>query len=137
MSFSINIKKNLPSFGYKKLLKAADVGGFAAAKFVESDAKRRAPKDQGQLVNSIRAEKKSFGVYSVGSNLAYAPYPEYGTGKYAEGGGGRSTPWTYFSERFGFVTTEGQKSQPYMRPALYNNITKITNIISSYIGRVL
>jgi len=49
--------------------------------------------DTGRLKNSLthRVEMDEDAVYA-GTNVEYAPYVEYGTGKYADGGG-RSTPW--------------------------------------------
>ena len=76
--------------------------------------------DQGTLSGSYHF-KVSRDQVSVGTNLEYAPYVEYGTGIYAEGGAGRKTPWTYFSEKYGFVTTSGMKARPHLRPALDNN----------------
>ncbi len=80
-------------------------------------AQRRVPVDDGILRGSLKYKVKGDQV-AVGTNLEYAPYVEYGTGIYAEGGGGRKTPWTYFSEKYGFVTTRGMVARPYLRPAL-------------------
>ncbi len=90
-----------------------------AGNIVLTEAQRRAPNDGGILEGSLHSRVNlSKAQVSVGTNLNYAPYVEYGTGKFAEGGGGRKTPWVYFSEKFGFVRTEGMKAQPYLRPAL-------------------
>jgi len=82
-------------------------------------AKEKAPKDMGGLQNSIvyTATDTEATIYT---DMEYAHYQEYGTGIYAEDGQGRSTPWTYFDiKRQKFVTTSGNKPQPYMRPAAY------------------
>lgn len=62
-----------------------------AAMNLERDPRRV---DTGRLKNSMTHEvhPEESAVY-VGTNVEYAPYVEYGTGKYAEGGNGRKTPW--------------------------------------------
>jgi len=78
---------------------------------------RKGARDLGLLHDSVKFKVKGDKVF-VGSRLEYAIYVEYGTGIHAEGGGGRKTPWTYFSEKYGFVTTSGMVARPYLRPAL-------------------
>ena len=52
--------------------------------------------DTGRLKNSIThaVDEENKCVY-IGTDVEYAIYHEFGTGRYAEGGGGRSTPWAY------------------------------------------
>lgn len=52
--------------------------------------------DTGTLKNSISSavDEQEQCVY-IGTNVDYAIYHEFGTGKYAEGGNGRSTPWAF------------------------------------------
>jgi phage gpG-like protein len=65
-----------------------------ACLLVENDAKRNCPVDTGRLRQSITHRiEGSTGI--VGTNVEYAPYVEYGTGKHALGGNGRKTPWAY------------------------------------------
>jgi len=55
----------------------------ASALKIQSDAKRLAPVNFGTLRNSIvltEVSNQNGFVYSVGSNLLYAPYVEFGTG---------------------------------------------------------
>lgn len=49
---------------------------------------------------------------------AYSLFVERGTGKYAEGGRGRKTPWVYKAANGQFYTTEGQRPSPFLNPAL-------------------
>lgn len=52
--------------------------------------------DTGRLKNSItHAVDESEQCVYIGTDVEYAIYHEFGTGRYAEGGGGRSTPWAY------------------------------------------
>lgn len=90
-------------------------GGGAS---IESNMKQRAPVDLGNLRNSILANVDADGdgpYVDVGPTAEYAPYVEYGTGRFVSGG--RQTPWTYFDEKLGqFVTTSGMRAQPFAKP---------------------
>lgn len=52
--------------------------------------------DTGNLRDSISpsVDEANLCVY-IGTDVDYAIYHEFGTGKYAEGGGGRQTPWMF------------------------------------------
>lgn len=67
-----------------------------------STSAKFAPVDTGRLKNSISSvvDEQNQQVY-IGTNVEYAIYHEFGTGKYASGGGGRSTPWAYQDEKTG------------------------------------
>ena len=95
-----------------------------AALIVENAAKPLVPVDTGNLRGSI-THRVDGNEAKVGTNVEYAPYIEYGTGRYAEGGGGRKTPWAYEHPKYGWVWTAGMSPQPYLRPALDNNIEAI------------
>ena len=101
-----------------------------ACLIVERAAKENAPKGNGDLRRSIthtvvtEGEEVKGKVYTP---LEYAPYVEYGTGLFAEGGNGRQdVPWCYRDEKTGeFVYTSGQHPIPYLRPALEDNRLKV------------
>ena len=96
-----------------------------AALIVEAAAKPLSePVDSGQLRGSI-THKVDGNEARIGTNVEYAPYIEFGTGKYAEGGGGRKTPWVYKHPKYGWVWTAGMPPRPYLRPALDENIEAI------------
>lgn len=98
---------------------------------VERSAKQKAPKDTGALRNSIQSEVRNDGVDIVGvvfTPLEYAPYVEFGTGLFAEEGG-RSDAWAYQDDEGNWHKTSGQKPQPYLRPALNENRSKIIEIL--------
>jgi HK97 gp10 family phage protein len=90
------------------------------ARIIQSQAKALAPKDDGNLRQSIEIEIKEGGftaVVTVGAE--YAIFVNFGTGIYAVGGDGRKTPWTYYSDKLGrYVTTQGQKPQEFWGPAV-------------------
>ena len=100
---------------------------------VERSAKQKAPKDTGELRRSITSEITKEGNELAGyvfTPLEYAPYVEYGTGKFAEGGKGRKdVPWHYKDDKGEWHTTSGQKPQPFMGPALRENREEVLRII--------
>ena len=99
-----------------------------ACALVERSAKQKAPKGDGDLRRSItsRVEGDEGIVFTT---LEYAPYVEYGTGLFAEEGGRQDVPWIYQDDEGIWHRTSGMKPQPYMRPALYENKSKINKII--------
>lgn len=100
-----------------------------ACALVERTAKEKAPKDTGALRRSITSEVRgNHGI--VFTPLEYAPYVEFGTGLFAEGGDGRKdVPWRYQDDEGNWWETIGQRPQPFMRPALYENKNKILEIL--------
>ena len=98
----------------EQLARAAEIiGGMA-----ESYAKELCPVDTGNLRNSItHTTENNDHTVVIATAVKYAPYIELGTGKYAEGGGGRQTPWRYH-DRKGWHTTSGMPPRPYLRPAI-------------------
>lgn len=125
---------------------------------VERTAKQKASigKGDGELARSITSTVNGL-TGEVFTPLEYAPYVEYGTGKYAEGGKGRQdVPWVYvegsgsgsgkstqsytleeaknavrFLREQGLDAyyTYGQHPRPYMRPALDENRDNILRLI--------
>jgi len=96
---------------------------------VQADAKLLVPKYTGNLRASIvKTVDRSKQIGTVLTNSEYAFYVEFGTGRYAEGGEGRSTPWVYKDSKGNFRWTVGHEAQPYMRPALSNNKANIEKI---------
>lgn len=96
----------------------------------EGYAKDLCPVDTGQLRDSI-SHKVDDGeqVVYIGSNLDYAAYVELGTGKYAEGGGGRPTPWVYQDAKGNWHWTRGNPAQPFLKPAVADHAQTYRNII--------
>jgi HK97 gp10 family phage protein len=104
-----------------------------ACALVEAEAKKKAPKGDGTLRRSITSEvvvNEDTVEGIVFTPLEYAPYVEYGTGIFAEGGGGRQdVPWRYQDDEGNWHTTSGMSPRPYMRPALNENREKIKEIL--------
>lgn len=104
-----------------------------ACALVEGEAKKKAPKGNGELRRSIESSVEGSGgdiVGVVSTPLEYAPYVEFGTGLFAEDGEGRDdVPWRYQDEKGEWHTTSGQKPQPFLRPALHENRENILRIL--------
>lgn len=129
-----------------------------ACLLVERAARENASKDKGDgdLARSITSEVNGL-TGEIYTPLEYAPYREYGTGLFAEGGKGRQdVPWVYvegsgsgaakstksytlaeakkavrFLREQGLEAyyTYGQNPNPFMRPALNDNREKILGLI--------
>lgn len=95
-----------------------------ACAIVERSAKQKAPKGKGELRRSITSKVENSNDELQGvvyTPLEYAPYVEFGTGLFAEDGGRQDVPWCYKDDEGNWHSTSGQKPQPFMRPALYEN----------------
>lgn len=84
---------------------------------IQNEARARAPVDSGYLRQSITyvMDIDSLGyTATITVGATYAPYIEWGTGKYSMHGNGRRGTWVYFDEKLGrFVVTAGQPPQPF------------------------
>ncbi len=91
--------------------------GRGAAR-IQAQVKLLTPKDTGNLQNKIIAQPLKFMEWAVETNVEYAIYVEFGTGKL----GDPSVPhtskesWTYYSDKLKrFVTTHGQEPASMFR----------------------
>lgn len=108
------------------LLKGLETCGLVA----EGYAKKLCPVDTGNLRNSItHAVDDSEPAAYIGTNSKYAPYVELGTGIYAEGGGGRPTPWVYQDAKGNWHYTHGNKPQPFLKPAVADHANQYRQIL--------
>lgn len=103
-----------------------DIGGM-----MERYAKMLCPVDTSRLRGSI-AHDADETTAVVGTNVEYAPYLEFGTGQFAEGGG-RATPWRYQDDKGEWHTTSGNKPQPFLRPSVDNHIDEYKGIIQEHL----
>lgn len=88
--------------------------------------------DTGQLRNSIayHVDMGEKAVY-IGSNLEHAIYNEVGTGIYAEGGGGRKTPWRYVDANGEGHWTVGMKPIHFLKRAVSDYQSEYEGIIDA------
>ena len=127
VKFTDNSGKVLAEFR-DAALRALEKCGLTA----EAYAKKLCPVDTGALRNSIShtVDEGEPAAY-VGTNSEYGPYVELGTGIYAEGGGGRPTPWVYQDAKGDWHMTHGQRAQPYLKPAVSDHAQQYRDIIES------
>lgn len=84
-----------------------------AGALVAGKAKASCPVDTGLLRNSIQFKSSvADSMVVIGSNVFYAPFVEIGTGVQSSMGNGRPG-WP------------GQRPQPYLKPAVDNNVSAI------------
>lgn len=114
-------------------IKAALLRGLEKCGLVaEEYAKKLCPVDTGNLRNSITHtidEQEPAAI--IGTNNEYAAYVELGTGIYAEGGGGRPTPWVYQDAKGNWHYTRGNKAQPFLKPAAADHVGQYRDILES------
>ena len=129
ITFDINSKDIDNLFNEADFIRAIE----KSCALVERKAKEKAPKGTGELRRSITSKVERSNGEIVGivfTPLEYAPYVEYGTGLFAEGGNGRKdVPWRYQDDKGEWHTTSGQHPHPYMRPALTESREEILRII--------
>lgn len=115
------------------LLDALAQGLEKCGMVAESYAKEKCPVDTGQLRNSIthKVVEDDKTVY-IGTNMEYAPYVELGTGQFISGG--RDTPWVFQDANGDWHRTEGQRPQPYLKPAITEHADEYREIIKSELG---
>lgn len=102
-----------------------------AGKFVEDSAKLLVAVDTGNLRGSITHKVDELELSCrIGTNVEYAPYLEFGTGEFAEGGNGRKGGWFFTDDKGEKHFTYGNKPQPFLRPALLNNKEVIKKILT-------
>lgn len=91
------------------------------------------PVDTGELQQSIKSETPGPNdepVGIVGTNKEYGPYVEMGTGLFAVGGDGRHKPWSYKDVRGKTHYCIGQEPQPFLGPALRDNMDQVAELIA-------
>ena len=97
---------------------------------VEDYAKKLCPVDTGNLQNSITHlvdDQEPAAI--IGTDSEYGAYVELGTGIYAEGGGGRPTPWVYQDAKGNWHYTRGNKAQPFLKPAAADHAIQYRKIL--------
>lgn len=114
------------------IIKALTQCGMVAEGYAKTNLTRQHAVDTGALRNSITYkvvnEDKGHTCY-VGTDMEYAPYIEFGTGKYTSGG--RRTKWKYQDSKGEWHQTEGQQPRPYLKPAVTEHTDEYEKIIES------
>jgi HK97 gp10 family phage protein len=115
---------------------------------IQKGAKRRCPVDTGRLRSSIAMQPYNEGfTMRVGTKVHYAPYVEFGTGKFVDVPAGvdvpttgRQTPWRYPESRGGVETgemiwTSGNKPQPFLFPASEEEKPKLVRALREALAK--
>lgn len=110
-----------------ELQRRIEIGLEQCGLVAEGYAQLNCPVDTGNLRNSIEHRTGSDSM-TVGTNVNYAAYVEFGTGRYSEKGG-RMTPWVYKDSEGHWHRTEGTRPRPYIKPAIADNIEKYKKLI--------
>lgn len=131
MSIEITLNANFDDYVGDNLDDAVAAALERVGSAAEGFAADLAPVDSGLLRQKMTHIVDDNSV-TVGSPLEYAAYVEFGTGKYASGG--RNTPWVYKDDKGNWHYTHGQRAQPFLKPALQNNIKTYQAIIKDELG---
>ena len=94
----------------------------------EGYAKKLCAVDTGELRNSIThaVDAEELASY-IGTNNGHGPFVELGTGRFYPGG--RQDPWVYQDAKGNWHRTNGQKAQPYLKPAVADHADQYRSII--------
>lgn len=107
------LMKTLEGLSGEEAAEATMMDGLTkAGNMIQETAKSNCPVDTGQLRNSIEVSKTEHAVL-VGTNVEYAPYVEYGTGRRGDPTVAHRHDW------------EGMYPQPFLYPALNTHIPTI------------
>ena len=100
--------------------------GETAVTYAKKSLTEQKAVDTGRLRNNINYLVRDDEVY-IGTNVEYAPYVEFGTGKYADGG--RPTPWVYQDDEGNWHWTAGNPARPYLAPAAKNHTQEYRDML--------
>lgn len=117
----------------EQIAAALEAVGQAAETFVAAKAPTNKKTHGSQLKQSITHTVIGNTAY-IGTNESYAVYVEFGTGKYAEGGKGRPTPWVYQDDRGDWHRTSGSRAQPFMRPGINDHTEDFKRVIIAHLS---
>lgn len=107
---------------------ALEACGHQAVSHAKQNITQASRVDTGALRNSVSHQVQGDTCY-VGTNTEYAIYNEVGTGIYAEGGGGRQTPWAYKDEKGHWHRTIGMKPIHFLKNAISDHRKEYKAII--------
>jgi hypothetical protein len=106
----------------------------AGAAIIVNKQRQDVPVDTAATKNSIGSHIESASptqvVDEIGPETNYGLYLEYGTGIYAEAGGGRKGGWMY-KDSDGWHFTMGMHPRPYVRPSVDKNEHAIMSAVTT------
>lgn len=129
-----NKKQTLDELQQQSLV-ALEACGLAGEGWAKDLLTQQKAVDTGDLRRSVKHKVQPAKMTCfIGTNIKYAPYIEFGTGKFAEGGG-RPTPWVWQDKNGDWHMTHGMKARPYLRPAVADHIKDYKKIIEEYLDQ--
>lgn len=109
--------------------------GMAASGYAKQALESSHAVDTGALVGSVTYTVNG-NTAIIGTNKEYAPYIEFGTGKYAEGGGGTSKEsWVYRGEDGAFHRAFPQHPRPFIKPAIADHIDEYRSVFAQELSK--
>lgn len=113
--------------------------GRGAAR-MQSAVKMLTPVDTGNLRNKIFLDHKKQNEWSVETNVEYAPYVEFGTGRLGDPTVPHTSKesWVYYSEKLRkFITTHGQKPVGMFRKGFKNSHEAVYKIVRKEVEEII
>jgi HK97 gp10 family phage protein len=115
------------------LERGAESIGETAEAHAKSNITAQGAVDTGRLRNSIANQVKEIGSgyeVTIGSDLEYAPYIEFGTGKYSSTGGGTTKEsWVYQDDYGDWHRAYPQRPRPFLEPAVSEHVNEYVEIL--------
>lgn len=105
--------------------------GEKAVKYAMKSLDEQGAVDTGNLKNHVKYEVDGDDVYVGVAGVEYAPYVEFGTGKYSTlGGGTPKETWVYYDELTGeFRIAHPMRARPYILPAARDHAKEYRDIL--------
>lgn len=113
--------------------------GRGAAR-MQGAVKMLTPVDTGNLRNKIFLDHKQMMVYNVETNVEYAAFVEFGTGKLGDPTVPHTSKdsWTYYSDALKrFVTTSGQEPKHMFTQGFSTMYKKVVDIVRVEIREII
>ena len=107
-----------------------------SALIVQRNARIESPVDTSRLRGSIGIALGPMSATIV-PNAKYAVFVHEGTGRFARGGGGRSTPWVYKGSDGNFHWTAGQRPNPFMDRAADRSRSSVQALFDAAVSRIV
>lgn len=118
----------------RKVAKALEAVGIQCSSHAKQNITAATRIATGTMRNTINhVVRTDEGAVYVGTNTRYAIYHEYGTGIYADGGGGRKTPWVYKDAKGEYHRTRGIKPIHFLKNAVQDHANEYKQIIEKHL----
>ena len=107
---------------------------------MQSAVKMLTPVDTGNLRNKIFLDHKKQNEWSVETNVEYAPYVEFGTGKLGDPEVPHTSKesWVYYSEKLRkFITTHGQKPAGMFRKGFKDSHAAVYKAVKNEVEEII